>query len=93
MARLRSPCDPDLRHAVAHQERRCRLATSMFSITVSRPKTRVSWNVRPTPRLKILSGRRFVIILPVEAHRPLAHFLIARDDVEQCGLARTRSGR
>ncbi len=36
----------------------------MFSITVSRENTRVSWKVRPMPAANTLSGGALVISLP-----------------------------
>ena len=42
----------------------CWAATIMFSITVSRENTRVSWKVRPMPAANTLSGGALVISLP-----------------------------
>ena len=41
--------------------RRCWPATSMFSMTVSRGKIRLSWKVRPMPRPNTFCGEALVI--------------------------------
>ena len=44
---------------------RC-VATSMFSSTLSRMNSRVSWNVRPIPSLNTRSGGALVISEPLK---------------------------
>jgi len=44
----------------------------MFSITVSRENTRVSWKVRPMPAANTLSGAWLVSCLPPSQTSPLS---------------------